>query len=135
MKTLIISIALFLGLALIVPVSSSAQCCAKQKSCGEKKACADNKTKSAEGVSKESIKVYGKCGMCKTRIETAAKTVKGVTTATWNDATNTLSYSFNGTVKKEDVSNALIAVGHDTELGKAKDDVYNKLPGCCKYRN
>ncbi|MFA4853540.1 MAG: efflux RND transporter periplasmic adaptor subunit, partial [Bacteroidales bacterium] len=74
------------------------------------------------------------CGMCKTRIENAAKSVKGVADAKWNESTGVLIYSFVGTVKKEDVSNALTKVGHDTELGKAPDKVYNKLHACCKYR-
>jgi Cu(I)/Ag(I) efflux system membrane fusion protein len=72
--------------------------------------------------------------MCKTRIENAAKGVKGVMSTSWDDASNTLTYSYNGTVKKEDISNALTKVGHDTELGKADNVVYDKLPGCCKYR-
>jgi mercuric ion binding protein len=28
---------------------------------------------------------------------------------------------------------AIAAVGYDTEMHKAKDEVYNKLPECCKY--
>jgi hypothetical protein len=28
---------------------------------------------------------------------------------------------------------AIAKVGHDTEMHKAKDEVYNELPGCCKY--
>ena len=34
----------------------------------------------------EKIKVYGKCGMCKTRIEKAAKSVQGVNKATLVDS-------------------------------------------------
>jgi Cu(I)/Ag(I) efflux system membrane fusion protein len=123
-----------LGMIIIIPASSSAQCCSKQKACSEKKAGSDNKTKACEGTTKETITVYGACGMCKTRIEKAAKGVKGVVSANWDDASSTLTYTYNGTVKKEDISNALIKVGHDTNLAKADDAVYDKLPGCCKYR-
>lgn len=133
MKKLIIPIALFLGIAFISPVSASAQsCCQKEKAACNKAGQSD--AKAVINVSKDSLKVSGLCGMCKTRIEKAAKSVKGVTDAQWNDATLMLVYSFEGTVKKEDISNALTKVGHDTELGKAPDKVYNKLPGCCKYR-
>jgi Cu(I)/Ag(I) efflux system membrane fusion protein len=34
----------------------------------------------------------------------------------------------------EAISKAIAQVGHDTEFDKAPDDVYNALPGCCKYR-
>lgn len=83
----------------------------------------------------DSLKVQGLCGMCKTRIEKAAKTVSGVTSATWNSSTNMLVYATDGTVKKQDLSDAITAAGHDTELGTAPDKVYRKLPGCCKYRD
>jgi len=72
--------------------------------------------------------------MCKTRIEKAAKTIKGITSAEWNNTTFMLVYTYDGTVKKADVSNAMVKVGHDTELGKASNKAYNKLPGCCHYR-
>jgi Cu(I)/Ag(I) efflux system membrane fusion protein len=136
MKSLIISLVIFFGVAIIAPLNSSAQCGgAKGKGCGGCASKTENKTKSANGVTKETIKVSGACGMCKTRIETAAKSVKGVATASWNQSTGILEYTFNGTVAKTDVSNAIIKVGHDTEFGKTQDVVYNKLPTCCKYRN
>ena len=31
------------------------------------------------------------------------------------------------------VHTAIVKVGHDTDMHKAKDEVYNNLPGCCKY--
>jgi len=30
---------------------------------------------------------------------------------------------------------AVALVGHDTDLFKAEDSVYEKLPACCKYRD
>ncbi len=134
MKTLFVSVILLLGLSFIIPSAATAQCCSKQKACSEKKAGSDNKTKACEGTTKETLKVYGACGMCKTRIENAAKGVKGVKSASWDEASNTLTYTCNGSVNKEDISKALTQVGHDTELGKADNAVYDKLPGCCKYR-
>jgi len=87
-----------------------------------------------KGTLKDSLKVSGLCGSCKKRIEKAAKSVKGVSSAKWDIAINLLIYTYTGIVKKEDVSNAILKVGHDTELGRAPDDIYNALPACCKYR-
>ena len=85
-------------------------------------------------VKTETIKVSGNCGMCKERIETAAK-VDGVTNASWNKDTKMLTLAYNPTVvKSEEVQKKIAAVGHDTEKFKADDKVYAKLPGCCKYR-
>ncbi len=81
----------------------------------------------------ETIKVSGNCGMCKDRIEAAAK-VDGVTKADWNKDTKLLTLVYNpAMVKSDDVQKKVAAVGHDTEKFKAPDAVYAKLPGCCKY--
>jgi periplasmic mercuric ion binding protein len=87
----------------------------------------------AKAVQTASIKVNGKCGLCKTRIEKAAK-LAGVTTADWNEATKTLKITFDGSKTNVDkVSKAIAAVGHDTEKYKADAKTYNALPACCKY--
>ena len=81
----------------------------------------------------ESIKVSGNCGMCKERIEAAAK-VEGVSKADWNKDTKMLTLAYNPSkVKSEDIQKKIAAVGHDTEKYKADDKVYAKLPGCCQY--
>jgi len=135
MKNLLIPTVIFFGIAVIFSANVAAQgCCKKEKSSCNKTAKSNVQTNAVTGKVKDSLKVSGKCGMCKTRIENTAKNVKGVTNANWNESTSILVYSFEGTVKKDDVSNALLKVGHDTELGKAPDNIYNKLPGCCKYR-
>ena len=82
----------------------------------------------------EKFKVYGKCSMCKTRIEKAAKSVVGVTTADWNVKTKMIEVALDTTktsIKK--VKEAIVEVGHDTNSYKAKDETYNALPSCCKY--
>lgn len=82
----------------------------------------------------EKIKVSGMCGMCKTRIEKAAK-IEGVSSAEWDKSTKVLTLVYNpSVVKSEDVQKKIAAVGHDTEKFKADDKTYNGLPGCCKYR-
>ena len=86
------------------------------------------------GEKTEKFKVYGNCGMCETRIEKAAKTVDGVSKADWNKETKMIEVTFDDA--KTDVHKvhmAIAKVGHDTEMHKAKDEVYSELPGCCKY--
>lgn len=83
---------------------------------------------------KETIKVLGKCDMCKTRIEKAAK-IDGVSSAVWDKKTNLLTVVYNPSkVSSDDIQKKEAAVGHDTEKYKADDKVYNSLPACCKYR-
>jgi len=81
----------------------------------------------------ESFKVAGSCGMCKTRIEKAAK-VDGVSKAEWDSEKQLLTVTYNPEkIKIDDIQKKIAAVGHDTEKFKAEDKVYDKLPGCCKY--
>jgi len=136
MKNLLIAMTMILGIIVFSQKSVNAQCDHKGKSCCGKSGTTSTQSTStsATGAVKDSLKVLGKCGSCKTRIEKAANSVKGVKSATWSSTTDMLVYSYDGTVAKADVSNAVIKVGHDTELGKASDNVYNKLPACCKYR-
>lgn len=82
----------------------------------------------------EKFKVYGNCGMCESRIEKAAKSVDGVTTADWNKETKMIEVSFDAS--KTDIHKvhmAIAKVGHDTDMHKATDETYNSLHGCCKY--
>ena len=86
------------------------------------------------GSKTEKFEAKGNCDMCKTRIEKAAKSVIGVTKAEWNKDTKIIEVVFDDTKTNLDkVETAIAKVGHDTPLHKASDDVYNKLPGCCKY--
>lgn len=82
----------------------------------------------------ESFKVYGNCGMCKSRIEQAAIAVEGVATAVWNKKTKIIEVSLESpNTDLHQVEMAIAMVGHDTDMDKATDEVYNSLPGCCKY--
>jgi copper chaperone CopZ len=83
---------------------------------------------------KEKFKVAGNCGMCETRIEKAAKGVEGVNLAEWDKETKLIEVIFNPEVTSEDkIQEAIAEVGHDTPLHRASDEVYDQLPGCCKY--
>ena len=76
----------------------------------------------------------GNCGMCEKRIEKAANSVDGVQSADWNKETKMIEVKFDdGKTDMHKVHMAIAKVGHDTEIHKAKDSVYNDLPGCCKY--
>ena len=80
------------------------------------------------------IKVLGNCEMCKERIEEAAKG-KGVKTAVWNIDSKMLLLIYNSSLTIPDkVLQRIADTGHDSELKKAKDIVYNVLPACCLYR-
>jgi len=82
----------------------------------------------------EKFEVKGNCGMCENRIEKAAKTVEGVTAADWDKETKILEVSFDESkTSVHKVQMAIAKVGHDTPMHKAKDEVYNALPGCCQY--
>lgn len=81
------------------------------------------------------FKVSGNCEMCKDRIETAAKSVSGVSSADWSSDTKMLHVQFDGSkTNSEAIQKAIALVGHDTEKYKAKDVVYKALPECCLYR-
>lgn len=80
------------------------------------------------------LKVLGKCGECKERIETAAK-LDGVAMTEWSDETKVLTVSFDSTKTNINaIAKAIAAVGHDNEKFKADDKVYGALPSCCQYK-
>jgi len=84
-------------------------------------------------VKTESFKVWGECGMCKSRIEKTVK-AEGATAASWDSKTKLLTVTYNpAKTGKDTLSKKLAAAGHDTEKFKAPDEVYNSLPGCCHY--
>lgn len=77
--------------------------------------------------------VLGNCGMCKKRIETAAK-ISGVEAAVWDTKTQKITVKYDTKkVSLNKVHQAIAAVGHDTPLVKAEDEVYEKLHECCLY--
>ena len=91
-------------------------------------------TVTAQTEKKESFKVAGNCGMCETRIEKAATSVDGVLSADWDKETKMIDVKFDSEkVDTHKVHMAIAKAGHDTKMHKASDEVYDKLPGCCKY--
>jgi len=81
----------------------------------------------------ETIKVSGKCEMCKSSIEKAAK-IDGVSKAEWNKDSKLLTLAYNPSkVSSDAVQKSIATVGYDTEKFKATDAAYKSLPSCCQY--
>ncbi|MDR2206833.1 MAG: cation transporter [Flavobacteriaceae bacterium] len=77
--------------------------------------------------------VSGNCGMCKNRIETTAKK-SGADAANWDSETKILEVEYNSAkTSKEEILKKIAEAGHDNELFRASDEVYENLPGCCHY--
>lgn len=82
----------------------------------------------------EKVKVKGNCEMCEKRIEKAAKSVDGVMAAAWDKESKIIEVKFDDSKTNMDkIQMAIAKAGHDTEMHKANDAVYDELPGCCKY--
>jgi periplasmic mercuric ion binding protein len=90
-------------------------------------------TSPVASIRTETIKVSGKCEMCKSKIEKAAK-IDGVSKAEWNKDTRVLTLAYNpSAVSSDEVQKSIAAVGYDTEKFKATDEAYKSLPSCCQY--
>lgn len=86
-------------------------------------------------VTDAEFKVFGNCGMCKSRIEKVLK-IKEVKLAKWNKETKMLKVAFlSSKITIDSLQQRIAATGHDTEKFKAPDDVYANLPECCLYRD
>jgi periplasmic mercuric ion binding protein len=87
----------------------------------------------AQPAKKETIKVWGNCGMCKTTIEKAAKQA-GAKTASWNEDNKELTVSYAAAkTSSEKIQQAIAKAGYDTKDFTADNSAYDKLHGCCKY--
>ena len=92
-------------------------------------------TTASTKTAQANIKVYGNCGMCKERIETALDH-KGIKTATWSVKSKELQVVYTpAKITELQIHELVASVGHDTDKVKAKDDVYADLPFCCLYRD
>lgn len=80
----------------------------------------------------EKFTVSGNCGMCKNKIEAAAKSA-GATYAVWNEESKELAVKYKAGSSAEKIQKSIAAAGYDTPGFKATDEAYDKLHGCCKY--
>ena len=81
----------------------------------------------------ETVKIFGNCGMCKTKIEKAGN-LKNIAQVDWNEDTKmaTLTYDENKT-NQDEILKRVALVGYDSEKFLAPAGAYSKLPGCCQY--
>jgi len=81
------------------------------------------------------LPVSGACSMCKTRIEQTSRDIIGVQNAVYNIDKQQLSLMVNERLfQKNDLVQALLAVGHDIDGQKASQQAYEALHDCCHYR-
>jgi hypothetical protein len=87
----------------------------------------------AQNVKTETFKVSGNCGMCKSKIEKAAKEA-GASFASWNADKQeiTVKYSSQSTNTAK-IQQRIAGVGYDNAGFQATAEAYDKLHGCCKY--
>jgi len=87
-----------------------------------------------QSLQNETFKVYASCGMCKEKIEAALTKKDGIKKRNWDQKTKMLTVSYDpAKTNMEKIQKSITALGYDTDQYKADDDVYNKLPKCCKY--
>lgn len=88
-----------------------------------------------DAVKETEFKVFGNCGMCKSRIEKAMK-ISEVKFSKWDKTSKKLKIAYlSEKITLDSLQQRLASVGHDTEKFKAADSVYENLPGCCLYRD
>jgi periplasmic mercuric ion binding protein len=90
-------------------------------------------TTAAAQTTTETFKVSGNCGMCKTKIEKAAKEA-GAKSADWDAEKKELTVSYKASsTNTAKIQEKIAKVGYDNAGAKATTEAYNKLHGCCKY--
>lgn len=81
----------------------------------------------------ETFKVSGNCGMCKSKIEKAAKEA-GAKSATWDADSKDLTVTYkSSTTNTAKIQEKIALVGYDNAGAIATSEAYDKLHGCCKY--
>lgn len=84
-------------------------------------------------TTEEKMKVSGECGMCKGKIEKAAKQA-GATYAVWNPDSKELVVKYDSkATNAAKIQQSIAGVGYDTPKFRATDEAYSKLHECCKY--
>ena len=87
----------------------------------------------AQKETQETFPVSGNCGMCKTKIEKAAKQA-GASYAAWDVENKEITVKYNSTASNTaKIKQAIAATGYDTPGFTATDEAYDNLHQCCKY--
>lgn len=113
-----------LGFMFALTVESNAQC-SKDKTAA---ACTDSKSTASSCCSKSGavaslvqVGVSGKEGVCKVKVETAAKSVNGVKEATWDSEKQLLSLNLTKDAKLSDVEKAVVDAGYEVKVLASKE--------------
>ena len=81
----------------------------------------------------ETFKVSGNCGMCKSKIEKAAKDA-GAKEASWDADSKILTITYiSSSTNTAKIQEKIASVGYDNAGAIASNESYNKLHACCKY--
>lgn len=81
------------------------------------------------------FRVEGNCGQCVDRIESTAMAA-GAAMASWDSDTKILELTYDEEkISLDKIQFSIAQLGHDNGDFKTPIQVYNNLPGCCKYRD
>ncbi|GAB1431266.1 hypothetical protein MASR2M18_21010 [Ignavibacteria bacterium] len=84
----------------------------------------------------KTMHVSGNCKMCKKNIEKPLKSLDGIETASWDKDTKQLTVTFDPEqITEKKILETVAGAGYDSDSLRASDEVYSKLPKCCKYRD
>lgn len=81
----------------------------------------------------ETVKIYGNCGMCETKIENAGN-IKKIAKVDWDQDSKMATLTYDTTkTNPDEILKRIALVGYDSDKFLAPDDVYDNLHGCCQY--
>ncbi|HMU48025.1 MAG TPA: heavy-metal-associated domain-containing protein [Chitinophagaceae bacterium] len=81
----------------------------------------------------ETFPVSGNCGMCKSKIEKAAKEA-GADEANWDKTKKEITVKYStASTNTAKIQQKIAESGYDNAGFASTLEAYNKLPGCCKY--
>jgi hypothetical protein len=84
-------------------------------------------------LKKDTVKVWGNCGMCKTTIEKAARKA-GAAKVNWNEESKILTFAYSAAkTSSGKIQQGIANAGYDTRDFMGSEKAYNKLHACCRY--
>jgi copper chaperone CopZ len=79
------------------------------------------------------VRVNGNCGMCEETIEASIED-PALVRVDWNKATRMAVIAYDtARISLSDVLRRIADAGYDNEQQLAPDEVYERLPHCCRY--
>ncbi len=84
-------------------------------------------------LAKQTVKIYGNCGMCEKTIENAGN-LKKIAKVDWDKDTKMAILTYDAKKTNQDAILKRVALaGYDSDKFLAPEDAYSKLPECCQY--